>query len=431
MVWVPVVACVALSLSAATARPDDWPQWRGPTRDGVWREDGLIEKFVGDQVKIRWRMPIGSGYNGPTVADGRVYVMDRIVEPEQFERVHCFDVSTGEALWTHSYASLYENVSYVAGPRAAVSVSDGRAYALGTMGRFHCLDAASGEVLWQKDLVADYDVQMPIWGLASSPLVDGDRVIVQAGGADGACLVALDKATGQERWRAVDDDASYSSPIIITQAGRRVLVSWTGHQVVGLDPESGEQHWSQPFEPTRMIISIATPVFDRGQLFVSSFYDGSMMMRLADDRLSVEEVWRRLGPDERQTESLHAMIGTPYIDGKHVYGVDSHGELRCLDAANGDRVWESLDAVPKDRWSTIHMVRNGGQTWMFNERGDLLITRLSPEGFEEISRAHLIDPTEDQLSRRGGVCWSHPAFANRCVFARNDNELVCGGLAAD
>ncbi|MEZ6071742.1 MAG: PQQ-binding-like beta-propeller repeat protein [Pirellulales bacterium] len=400
-------------------------------RDGVWREQGVVEKFPADQIPIRWRAPIGAGYNGPTVAGGRVYVMDRVTEPEQFERVHCFDAATGDKRWSHEYPCAYENVSYTAGPRAAVSVDEGRAYALGTMGHLHCLDAATGGVIWQKDLVAEYDVQMPIWGLAASPLVDGDRVIVQAGGANGACLLAFDKATGAERWRAVDDEASYSSPIIVSQAGQRVLVGWTGNQVVALDPVSGEQLWAQPFERTRMIISIATPVVDQGRLFVSSFYDGSMMLRLADDQLAVEKVWRRWGPSERDTDSLHAMIGTPRLDGAYVYGVDSYGQLRCLDATSGDRVWESLDAVPMDRWSTIHMVQNGERTWMFNERGDLLITQLSPEGFEEISRAHLIDPTEDQLARRGGVCWSHPAFANRCVFARNDREIVCGDLASD
>jgi hypothetical protein len=179
-----------------------------------------------------------------------------------------------------------------------------------------------------------------------------------------------------------------------------------------------------------MVINIGTPVLDRDRLFVSCFYDGSLMLKLSKNKLAVEEVWRRLGKDEQHTDSLHAMIGTPLLDGDYIYGVDSYGELRCLDAATGDRVWESLQATPKARWSTIHWVRNGGRMWMFNERGELVIGALSPQGFTEISRAKLISPTTAQLGQRGGVCWSHPAFAGKHVFARNDEELVCASLAA-
>ena len=154
------------------------------------------------------------------------------------------------------------------------------------------------------------------------------------------------------------------------------------------------------------------------------------MLKLRQDELRVEKLWRRQGASERHTDALHAMISTPYMEGDYVYGVDSYGELRCLDARTGDRIWEDLTAVPKARWATIHMVRNGGRMWMFNERGELLIGTLSPQGFHEISRAKLIEPTTEQLDQRGGVCWSHPAYAYKHVFARNDRELVCASLAA-
>ena len=413
------------------AQADEWPQWRGPRRDGVWREEGVVRKFDTTQLPLKWRVPISSGYSGPTVADGRVYVTDRRVDPRQAERVHCFDWETGNALWSHEYDCEYRDVGYQAGPRASVAVDQGRAYSLGTMGHLFCFDAASGEVLWKHDCQTEYEIEMPTWGIASSPLVYDDLLIAQIGGANNACLVAFDKATGQERWRALSDRASYSAPIVIQQAGRDVLVCWTGDHVAGLDPTSGELFWQHPFTPTRMVISIATPVLERGRLFVSSFYDGSLMLNVDENRLAVSEVWRKLGPDEQHTESLHAMIGTPYLEGDYVYGVDSYGELRCLAAQSGERIWEDQTATPRNRWSTIHMVRRGEDIWMFNERGELLIARLSPEGFEELSRAKLIDPTVDQLSRRDGVCWSHPAYAYRHVFARNDKELVCADLAAD
>ncbi|MCO6457602.1 MAG: PQQ-like beta-propeller repeat protein [Pirellulaceae bacterium] len=420
--------------AAGLACADDWPQWRGPGRDGVWKETGVVERFASEQLPIEWRVPVGPGYSGPTVAEGRVYLTDRVTEPEQGERILCFDAATGQSLWTVEYPCEY-TISYTAGPRACVTVDRGLAFALGAMGHLHCLDAGTGQTIWKRDLDADYQIQgqdgkgsrMPIWGLAAAPLVHGELVILQLGAKD-ACIVALDRRTGQQRWRALDDLASYSAPIIVPQAGREVLVCWTGNSVAGLQPESGEVLWRYPFGPKRMPIGVATPVVDRGRVFVSSFYDGSLMLRLGAES-GVEPVWQRAGESETNTDALHCMISTPVLVGDYVYGVDSYGQLRCLDAASGERVWEDQQATPRARWSNIHLVRNGDRWWLFNERGQLIIARLTPQGYQEISRTQLIEPTEDQLRQRGGVCWSHPAFANRRVFARNDRELVCGNLA--
>lgn len=420
---------LGLSISfGLIAVADDWPQWRGPQRDGVWRESGVVEKFAAAELPIKWRVPIGAGYSGPTVAAGRVYVTDRITQPpQQVERTHCFDERTGKTLWSHTYECVYK-VGYPAGPRASVTIDSGRAYALGAMGHMFCHDAASGTVLWKHDLNTEYSIRMPIWGISASPLVEGNLVIVQIGGAE-ACLVAFDKVTGKEAWRALKDEASYAAPIMIEQAGRRVLVCLTGDNVVGLDPLTGKPYWTHAFPPNKMVITIATPIVDRDRLFITSFYDGSLMLRVPSDKLAVEQIWRRQGRSERDTDALHSIMATPIFQGAYLYGVDSYGELRCLFADNGDRVWEDKTATPPARWSNIHMTRNGDNIWMFNERGELLISRLSPQGFTEISRAKLIEPTKDQLNQRGGVCWSHPAYANRHVFARNDVELVCASLA--
>ena len=431
LVWPASILGVAFAMvSASTAIADDWPQWRGPDRDGVWHETGLIEQFESGQLPILWRAEIASGYSGPTVADGRVYVTDRVTKPEPIERVHAFDAGTGEVVWSYSYPCTYE-ISYEAGPRASVLIDEGRAYSLGTMGHLHCFDAGNGEIVWKRDLNIEYEIQMPIWGISASPVIEGDLLISQIGGSDGACIVALDKKTGHERWRALDDRACYSAPIVIDQAGERVVVCWTGDSVAGLDATSGEVLWKHAFPPKQVIIGIATPVIDDDRLFITSFYDGGLMLKLRDDEPAVEQLWHHVGPSEQQTEALHSIISTPILDGKHIYGVDSYGELRCLDAQTGARLWESLDATPRARWSNIHMVRNADRVWMFNERGELIIARLSPEGFEEISRAKLIEPTTDQLGQRGGVCWAHPAYAYRHVFARNDREIVCASLAAE
>jgi len=437
------LSCVLASfvLAGPLALADDWPQWRGLNRDGVWNESGVVGAFSTPQLKPVWRAEIANGYSGPTVADGRVYVTDRVTEPTERERVHAFDAATGEPLWTHDYACSYKGVSYPDGPRASVTIANGRAYSVGALGHVRCLDAKSGALIWHKEPGVDYEIELPIWGLTAAPLVEGGLVIAQIGGRPDACIVAWDAKTGEERWRALEDPTSYSAPIIIEQAGRRVLLCWTGANIVGLDPTSGETLWQHATEPSRIMVSIPTPVLEGEHLFLTSFYDGSFMFRLPKNELVVEEVWHRRGRNEKRTDALHSMIGTPLMQGDYVYGVDSYGQLRCLDAKTGDRIWEDLTAVPEERWATIHMVKNGEHVWMFNDRGELIISKLSPEGFEEISRTKLIEPTAGQYTATSGqsdreedafsVAWSHPAFANRHIFIRNDNELICASLAAE
>jgi len=420
---------MSLMLSAQVpAVSDDWPHWRGPTGDGVWHEKGVVATFDRPDLPVRWRAPISNGYSGPTVADGRVYVTDRLTDPDQAERVHCFDAADGRRIWSHTYSCVYEGVAHRNGPRAAVTLSDGRAYALGTMGHFHCFDARTGAVLWAKDLKKEYRIKVPEWGIAAAPLVEGRLVIVLIGG-DGACLVAFDKVSGAEVWRSLEDPGGYSTPTLIDQAGQRVLVAWTGRGVAGLDPTSGKLLWSHPFEPAQMVHNIASPVFHDGHLFLSGFFDGSLLLKLPPTAFSVEEVWRRRGSNATRTEALHCCISTPILAAEHIYGIDSYGQLRCLDLATGDRLWESLDVVPEARWATAHLIPNGDRVWMFTERGELIISRLSPTGYEEIDRAKLIAPTTGQLNQRGGVCWAPPAFAGRHIYVRNDEELVCSDLS--
>ncbi|HCO96635.1 MAG TPA: dehydrogenase [Phycisphaerales bacterium] len=415
---------------AVSTRGEEWPQWRGPSRDGIWPEKGIIDKFDAPSLNIRWRAKIANGYSGPTVAGGRVYVTDRVTIPTQIERVHCFDAMKGNKIWSHDYECKYEEIEHRNGPRASVTIDENRAYSLGTMGHFFCFDAANGNILWSRNLNTEYAIRMPIWGISACPVVENHMVIVHIGGKDNASIVAFDKISGAEKWRALNDNVSYSAPIVIDQAGKRVLVCWTVERIVGLDPLNGELCWQHPFTPDRLSQNIASPVFENNYLFVSSFFDGSLLLKLNPDRLTVEKVWQRKGENTKNTESLHCCISTPIIKGNYIYGVDSYGELRCLDLLTGNRMWESLDAVPKARWANIHMIQNRDRTWMFNERGELIISKLSPRGYQEISRTKLIDPTKGQLSQRGGVCWSHPAFAYKHVYIRNDEELLCADLSA-
>ena len=257
-------------------------------------------------------------------------------------------------------------------------------------------------------------------------------MILQVGGADGACIVAFDKRTGDERWRALDEPTSYSSPIVVKQAGRRVLVCWTGASVSGLDPSSGTLYWRHQWaHDGGWIDPIASPAFDSQRLFMSCTLDGAQMLRLDPDELKVELVWEYTGPARRRGKSLHSVISTPWMAGDFLYGIDYFGQLRCLDANTGEQIWEDRTATSQVIWGMGHLVRNGQNTWILNDRGELILSRLSAKGFELISRAKLLEPTRAQFRRRSGVCWSHPAFAYKHVFARNDEELVCASLAAD
>lgn len=428
----PLILAIATTTVPLSARAEDWPQWRGSNRDAVVNEGGLRETLPSGNLPRLWTVPVGSGYSGPTVADGRVYLTDRGPEDAtaEVERVLCFDAKTGKELWNHSYDAPY-TISYRAGPRASVTVHDGRAYSVGAMGHFKCFDAISGDIRWQRDLVADDQVRMPVWGITASPLVYDDLVIQVAAGAGEACVVAFDLETGEQRWQAIDERAGYAAPILIRQGDQDVVVCWTGESVSGLDPRTGKVFWRVPMEPRNMPIGVATPVVQGDRLFVSSFYDGSLLIQFDLDKPTAKQLWRRVGVDEKNTDALHCMISTPILKGDHIYGVDSYGELRCLDVKTGDRVWEDTTAVPRNRWATIHTMRHGDQEIMFNEQGELIFATVSPDGYHEHSRCKLIATTTKQLSRRDGVTWAHPAIANGHIFARSDNELVCASLSAD
>jgi outer membrane protein assembly factor BamB len=396
----------------------------------VWAETGIIDKFDSPQIKLKWRVPISSGYSGPTVAQGRVYVTDRVVEPKEIERVHCFDWETGNQLWSYGYDCKYDDFGYKAGPRASVLIDDGLAYSLGAAGHLLCLDAAGGSVLWKRDLRTEYEIRMPNWGIAASPLVEGGSIIVQIGGANEACLCAFDKKTGEQRWKALPDVASYSAPIVIDQAQRRVLVCWTGDRALGLDPASGRVYWEHPTPWEKWPIAIATPVLHENKLLFSDAHKGTLLLQLSDEEPAAEKLWQRHKKDNPGGAGLHCLISTPLVQGQYVYGADHRGVLRCLELTSGEQVWEDKAAVPENSFATVHLIRNGDRIWMFNERGELIIARLTPQGFQEISRAKLIEPTLEQLRQRDGVAWSHPAFAYRHIFARNDKELVAADLSA-
>jgi outer membrane protein assembly factor BamB len=409
----------------------------------VWRETGIVEKFPAQGPPVRWRTKIGGGYTGPAVAQGRVYVMDRQVAKgssnpaDPFargkipgtERVLCLNEADGRVLWQHEYECAY-TVSYPAGPRATPTVGQGRVFTLGAEGHLLCLDTADGRVLWSRVFTKDYGAATPTWGFAGHPLLDGRKLICLVGG-EGSVAVAFDRDTGKELWRALSArQPGYAPPVIYEAGGRRQLIVWHPESVNSLNPETGEVYWSVPFK-AREGLTIATPRQLGDALFVTAFYDGGLMLRLDAAQPGATVVWKGRKSSERDTDGLHAIMCTPFLEGRHLYGVCSYGQLRCLKADTGERVWETLAATTSGqpvRWANAFLVKHADRFFLFNEQGDLILAKLTPQGYEEVSRAHLLEPTGTAAGR--AVLWSHPAFASRCVFARNDREIICVSLAA-
>jgi outer membrane protein assembly factor BamB len=434
----PLPLLLLATLHAGSGAPAaDWPEWRGEGRRGVWTESGILERFPETGLMFSWKTPIGEGYAGPAVAAGRVFVTDfqRSEGIRGTERALALDERSGQILWKHEWPVDYAGTqpAWASGPRATPTVDRERVHVVGTMGRLACLEAATGKLVWQRDLVADYGATVPNWGVASSPLVWGELLITLVGGKNGATVVAFDVKTGAERWRALsaEGDPGYASPILVRAGDREQVVVWHPLAIHGLDPRDGRVLWSHPFEVS-MAMTVATPVFDRDRLLVSAFFDGSVMLRLSAEK--AELLWQQRGKNEEpaETRALHALITTPVLDGGHVYGIDSYGELRGLDAASGERLWESLDLVgEKARWASGMIVRNGDRYLVNTDRGDLVLARLTPQGYAELDRTQLIEPTSKGGGQRerGAVLWSHPAYANRHVVVRNDREIVRASLA--
>lgn len=437
---------------------EDWSQWMGNNRDGVWNEKGLVDMFPPGGPPVKWRVSMGGGYSGPAVVGDTVFLMDRVLDAgvneaanpflkstsRGNERVIGLDRATGKVKWAHSYPVQYL-MQYPCGPRCTPTVDKGQVFALGAMGDLVVLDATTGKLQWKRSFPAEFGSKIPVWGFASHPLVVGNLVVTLVGEKDGKSVVmAFNRLDGRVAWKALSlenpqNDIGYCPPTLIDHGGRKILVVWHPEAVCGLVPETGKSLWEVPFK-VKASLSVPTPRYQNGNILVSSFYNGSMLLKLSPSGETAEVVWKGKGRGETpaQTDGLHSIMSTPFIDGEFFYGVCSYGELRGLRLADGARMWASMKATgeagePVERWANAFLVRNGDKTVVFNEKGDLIIARLSPNGYQEMSRAKVINPTG--VAPAGGVnrkiVWSHPAFAHRCVFVRNDKELICLSMARE
>jgi outer membrane protein assembly factor BamB len=437
------VATLVLIGVMAVVHADDWPEWRGLGRQGIWNETGLLDRFPPNGLAAAWRTPVNGGYSGPAVSAGRVFVIDskRTTGNRAIERALALDERTGQILWTQEWPADYSGMQlvYAIGPRATPTVDGDRVYVLGASGHLAALDVSTGAVAWQKDFVTDYDATIPSWGSAGAPVVDGDRLICLVGGEPDGKLIALDKRTGSEVWRSLSSntETGYNQPIIVEAGGTRQLILFHPEGFSSIDPSTGKVFWEIEHR-VQMGIVVATPVRSGPYLFFTSQYGGARMLRLDDARPGAAVVWS--GPGEQDPgmthdtpNTLNSVISTPVIDGGYVYGLDNDGQLRCLDAVTGKLVWKT-DAVLKEHamHGTAFFVRNGDRYFINNDRGELIIARLSPQGFQELDRTKLIEPTHPYVRRRqiANVLWSHAAYANKHIIIRNDREIARFSLAS-
>ena len=359
-------------------------------------------------------------------------------EREALERIVCLDEKTGEVLWTDDWETHYREImqSYETGPRATPSIDGDRVYAIGAVGHIRCVNLETGDLIWSKDSREEYNITIPIWGIASSPIVDGEKVIFITGGDSNDQVKAFNKMTGEVIWSALptDYELGYSQPVIFEAGGVRQLIIWNPKGIHSLNPETGEVYWTHPMQ-VRGQMAIATPIMSGSKLLVSSFYSGTVLMELDENKPTAKLLWEIKGKGEMpdKTEGLHSVITTPIIEGDYFYGTCSYGEFRGLSLTTGERLWVSDKLTRQGRWGSAFLVKHEDRYFMVNDVGELMIVKFTPEGPDVISRTQLIEPDTNSGFGPGRlfastVNWVHPAYANRHVIIRNDQEILRASL---
>jgi outer membrane protein assembly factor BamB len=420
-VWFAGLAVV----SSGRLFASDWPQWRGPDRSAVWTESGVVEKLPASGLKVLWRTPVALGYSSPVIAGAGVYLSDtELKKPNVRERIHFLRADSGKELWTYSYETPAPDWFFTEemgrGPGATPIVREGKIYALDLFGNLVCLAAKNGNLVWKKDLKQEFQAKET--SLDSSPLIEGDLLILMVGGKTGAGVVALDRNTGREVWRALDESVTWSSPIVINSGDVRQLIVWTQQSVSSLNPATGKVYWREETSVggSPGNAGVATPVFQKDYLLVSGW-----MLRLEKDRPAARTLW----PESKGVvRRILSDTSTGVLLGDYVYSAKSGGDFVCLKAATGEEIWKTSALTEAGSGASIHITEHGDTVFLFNDRGELIQARLTPAGCQEISRTKIIEPTSPFGGRK--LAWPAPSFAHKNIYVRNDKELICASLAA-
>jgi len=400
-----LMVCGCLSPPVAGA---DWPQFLGPQRDGMSTETGLLAAWPRAGPKVVWEQPVGSGLSGPVVAGGRLILHHRLQDNEV---VSCFDAVRGTLHWRFEAPTHYEDELGApgdTGPRSTPLITGNRVYTLGAEGRFLCLELDSGKKVWERALNQEYRVPRSFFGVGTSPLLEGNLLVVNVGGPE-AGIVAFDRDTGKEVWKATDHQASYSSPVAATAGGTRHLFVFTREGLVSLDPRTGKVHFSKRWRARiHASVNAATPLVVDEHVFVSASYNtGAVLWRLRPD--GVDEVWK-------SDDVLSNHFNTSVHRGGYLYGLDGRQEegarLRCVEWKTGKVRWT------EERFGCASLVWAEGNLIVLNERGELLLVEATPEGYREKARAAV-------LTR---PCRAHLALADGRLYGRDSRRLVCWEL---
>ncbi|MDX1934423.1 MAG: PQQ-binding-like beta-propeller repeat protein [Capsulimonadales bacterium] len=383
-------ACVALlTLSAGTVGATDWPQWRGPNRDGISPETGLPSSFPTGGPKRLWSVNVGAGFSSVSVANGRLFTMGNDANQDI---VSCLDPLTGRAFWQYRYpcgSGDYE------GPRATPTVSGNNVYTLSREGLALCLNVRTGKVVWQRNIARETGAESPQWGFAGSPLLEGNLVIYNVGGGG----TAVDRNTGRIVWRSGAGRAGYASPVAFVSGGRRAVAIFAGKGLVAVDPATGRQLWQYPWD-TSYDVNAADPIFSGDNVFISSNYGkGGALLRIAGGRPT--PVW--------ENRSMKNHFNSSVLTKGALFGNDEN-TLRCVDFATGAERW-SMRGIGKGG-----LIVADGKLLVLTERGELVLLNAEPGKMTELGRASVLR----------GTCWTHPVLANGLLYCRShEGVLVC------
>ena len=386
-----------LTTALGNGSKTDWPQWRGPNRDGVSQETGLLSSWQQDGPKVIWRIPFGHGYSGIAVSDGRLYTM---FAPENDEFVVCLDASNGKEIWRFRTDSKFTN-NHGDGPRSMPTVHGDVVFALGAKGKLYALDAHHGGRLWEHDLVKEFGSKIPRWGFATSPLVEANLLVVEVGGKDGKSVVAFDKKSGDVIWTSPTDAPGYSSPIAITSNGIRQIITFTSQGPVSVSPTDGQIYWKYNWPRG---INIATPVFiPESQIFISAAYDkGAVLVEMNSDSgaVTVDEVWK--------SHVMKNHFNASVLHHNHLYGFDN-AMLKCIEANTGAEQWVARG------FGKGSLIYADGNLIVLGDAGRLALVEATPREYKEKGDVQLLH----------GKCWTAPSIAGGKLYVRNHEEMVC------
>ncbi len=397
---------IAALLAGCGGAKAEWPQYQGLTRDNISHETGWLKTWHEDGPEVLWRIPMGEGYSGISIVDGRIYTM--LSEGED-EFAVCLDASDGTEIWRSRTDDKYHS-GEGSGPRSTPAVDGDRVYVLSAKGKLYGLDAGSGEKVWGHDFVTEFESGMPGFGFSSSPIIEGDSLLIEAGGKNGKSIVAFDKKTGAVLWTSHTDRAGYSSPIVIDSNGVRQAIFMTGNSLVSVSPTDGTVYWTHVPWPTGNDINAAVPIHLPGdRIFVSAAYDkGSVLVQIKsdDDEMSVEEVWR-------SHDVMENWMSSSVLLGEYLYGFDE-SILKCIEASTGEQKWAHRG------FGRGTLLLSDGHLILLGEGGNLGIAEASPSEYKGVAETQVLE----------GRCFTPPTFAGGKLYLRNQKELVCIDLSA-